>query len=330
MQPRPSSLLLGLFRVLGGLALILRLRVPGSRDLPWLTAALLALLALRVAGLVRDWRLARVSGTRILLPAVVLVEGMGLVLTGASHLALQLRLATALALELLLLVLAARAWSTARSLAGAWPEDRIASAFEAFVPPRAARLMALELVLLGSALHFLSGGFRDPAPAGFSHHRESALRAFLPALPLLIPGDVLFLHALFPRMTPWLRWALHGSTLYAVLWMFGYYAALKARPHQIRDGLVHLRLGLLKAVSFPVDQVRSAISLPNFDDDWTRRAHLKGVQQLVAKGCPVLELALAEPARVTGLLGPGQPADRLTVSVDDPSAFLAALGRPCA
>jgi len=51
------------------------------------------------------------------------------------------------------------------------------------------------------------------------------------------------------------------------------------------------------------------------------------VEKLVAKGSPLLELRLAEPVRVLSLLGPGRPTDRLVISVDDPPAFLAALGR---
>ncbi len=327
---RPSSLLWALFLALGAGALLLRLRAPTHRALPLLAAALLVLLALRVATLLRDWLRERIPGTRLLLPAVILAEGLGLILSRASHLALQLRLGTALALELLLLVLAVRAWRNARLLPGAWPEDRIARAFEAFVPPRAARLMALELVMLGSALHFLFGGYRATAPAGFTHHREAALRAILPAIPLMIPGDFLLVHALFKGAAPWLRWTLHGSTVYAVLWLVGFYATLKARPHQLREGQLELHLGLLKSATFPVSHILSALPLPEFDDDWARHAHMKGVQKLVAKGNTILELKLSEPVRVAGLLGPGRPTDRLAVSVDEPAALLAALGRPCA
>jgi hypothetical protein len=310
------------------MALILRLRTPTHPALPLLAATLLVLLALRVATLVRDWLRELMPGTRLLLPAVILAEGLGLILTRASHLALQLRLGTALALEILLLVLAVRALRSARNLPGAWPEDRIATAFEAFVPPRAARLMALELVMLGSAIRFLFGGYRAAAPAGFSHHREAALRAILPAIPLMIPGDFMLVHALFRGLAPWLRWTLHGSTVYAVLWLVGFYATLKARPHQVQEGWVDLHLGLLKSVTFPLSHLLSISPLPEFDDDWARHAHMKGMQKLVAKGNTILELKLSEPVRVLGLLGPGRPTDRLAVSVDDPAAFLAALGHP--
>ncbi|WP_243304388.1 hypothetical protein [Geothrix oryzisoli] len=327
---RPSALLWGLLLLLGAAAVGLRLRAPGHRALPWLTGAFLVLLALRVVGMILAWRRQQLPGTRLLLPALLLVEGLGLVLSRAPGLTLWLRLGTALALEILLLALAIRAWRTTRALPGAWPEDRIAAAFEAFVPPRAARLMAFELVLLGSALRFLGGGFREAAPRGFSHHRESGLHALLPALPLLIPGDILLMKALFSGLAPWLRWVLHASTVYAVLWLFGFYATLKARPHQIEDGQVHLHQGLVKSVAFPARWILAAAPLPSFDDDWARHAHMKGMPRLVARGTPMLELKLSEPVRVSGLLGPGRPTTRLAISVDDPAAFLAALGAACA
>ena len=325
---RPFTLLWGLFVALGGAVLWLRLRHPESSALPGLTGGLLALLGLRVLTMVREWWRGQVALTRLLLPSVILVEGLGLELAHASSLALRLRLGTALGLEVLLLVLGFRAWQSASHRPDAWPEERLALAFEALVSPRLARLLALDLVMVGSAFWFLFGGFRKAAPAGFSHHREAALGAILPALPLMIPGDFLLTRALFSGQAPWLRWFLHGSTVYAVLWLVGLYATIKARPHQLKSGQLELHQGLLKSVSLPVANVLSAGPLPDFDDDWARRAHMKGMEKLVAKGNRILELNLSEPVQVMGLLGLGRPTTRLAVSVDDPAAFLAALGKP--
>jgi hypothetical protein len=95
----------------------------------------------------------------------------------------------------------------------------------------------------------------------------------------------------------------------ALLW--GLFASLGLAGIALR-----LHQGLVKSVAFPAASVQSAAPLPDFDDDWARHAHLKGVSRLVAKGAPLLELALAVPVRVEGLL----------VSVDGPAAFRAALG----
>ena len=191
--------------------------------------------------------------------------------------------------------------------------------------------MALELVMLGSAIQFLAGGFRKPAPPGFSLHQETFLRAFLPVLPLLIPADLFLLHVLFPHMAPWLRWFLDFSTVYSVLWMVGLYATLKQRPHQVDESSVSLHMGLLGSLQVRRDLVLLATPLPEFEDDWAKRQYMKGMHRLLRTGAPAVELRLAETVTSTGLLGPSsRKLDRVAVSVDNPSAFIAALGHPCA
>ncbi|HEX9009483.1 MAG TPA: hypothetical protein VF804_03885 [Holophagaceae bacterium] len=323
---RPSALLWALFLLLSGGVVFLRLRAPGHPALPWLTGSLLALLALRLAAMAAAWRQGRLPGTRLLLPAVLLAEGLSLILPGASPVALRVRMGTALVLEALLLGLAVRALRQARGAGQGWPEDRIAGAFEAFVPPRAARLMALELVMLGGAIRFLLGGFREPLPAGFSLHREAFLGSFLPVLPLLIPGDFLLLRVLFSGLPAGLRWLLHLSTVYAVLWLFGLWAGLRRRPHRISDEAVELNLGPVKSVRLRRDQILGIAPLPEFDDDWARHRHMKGLHRLTTPGPAVLELRLREAVPALGLVGPTPARDRVAVSVDDPAAFLAALG----
>ncbi len=324
--PRSTALLWGAFLTLSVAAVFLRLRTPGHPALPWVTGALLGLLTLRLAAMAVDWRRGRLPGTRLLLPSVLLAEGLGLVLPGTTPAALRVRLGTALVLEALLLVLAVRALRRAGASAEGWPEDRIAGAFEAFVPPRAARLMALELVMLGGAIRFLLGGFREPLPAGFSLHREAFLGSFLPVLPLLIPGDVLLLRVLFSGLPVGLRWLLHLSTVYAVLWLFGLWAGLRRRPHRVTDEAVELNLGPVKSVRLRRDQILGIAPLPEFDDDWARHRHMRGLHRLTTPGPAVLELRLREAVPALGLVGPTAPRDRVAVSVDDPAAFLAALG----
>ena len=330
MRLRPASLLWGAFLALGLAALGLQLRSPGHPAVPRLTLGLLALLALRLADLTRQWRRGELPGARLLLPGILLVEGLGLLQMGGRTGALPWKVATAVALEGLLLVLAVRALRRARAHPGARPEDTLAGAFTAFVPPVAARLMALELVVLGSGLRFLVGGWRRPAPSGFSLHRESTLRAFLPALPLMIPGDLLLVQVALGRAPTWARALLHGLDAYALLWLLGFYATLRARPHQVQGGRVDLHMGVFGALSLPRGHLAAACALPPFDDGAALRAHAQGAHRLVRPGTPLVELCFTRPIPALGLLGtPGQPRDRAVVSVDEPGAFLAALGAPC-
>ncbi len=327
MRVRPASLLWLAIVGLGLAVLILRLRVPGHPALPGLTLALLGLLALRIVAMALAWRRSELPGTRLLLPGILLVEGLGLTLAGREMAATSLKMATAAALEILFIVLAARALRQARARPHAWPEETLTEAFLAFVPPKAARMIALEAVVLGSSFRFLFGGFRKPTPPGFSHHLESTLRAILPALPLMIPGDLLLVHTLMGRFPSWTRGLVHFLDLYALAWLLGLYATLKARPHQVNSERVDLHMGILGGLSFERSSLKSALRLQEFEDRAALRAFARGAHRLVRPGTPLVELQFHEPVSAVGLLGtPGPALSRVIVSVDDPHGFIAALG----
>jgi hypothetical protein len=90
-------------------------------------------------------------------------------------------------------------------------------------------------------------------------------------------------------------------------------------------------MGLLGSLRLRRDQILWAAPLPEFDDDWAKHEHMKGMHKLLRTGAPAVELRLTEQVACAGPLGPSSLlSDRVAVSVDEPSAFLAALGRPCA
>ncbi len=286
-------------------------------------AVTLAVLGLRIA--VMAWSAARreMPWSRLLLPSILWVEGVGLSWRG-SALLWHVRLGTAVVLELAFVVVAVRALR--RTSDGEPSEARIARGLGALLPPRAARLVAIELVIVGSALRFLLGGWRREVPAGFAYHRESALRTFLPLLPLLAVGDVLLLElVILPHAATWLRVAVHALAIYGLVWMVGVYASLRARPHQLADGRLTLHRGILARVDVPVAQIASISELPSFADDWKRRAYRKDAIRIDVSGPTVLEQRRHAAVRPVGVLGQGAARTRLLVAVDEPAAFTAAL-----
>ena len=300
------------------------LRAIGSEAWPRAVAAALAILGLRVA--VMAWAAARrqLPWSRLLLPSIIWVEGVGL--CGHDSAVLwQVRLGTAVVLELAFVVVAVRALR--RAAGGEASEARVARALGALLPPRAARLLAIELVIVGSALRFLVGGWRRAAPAGFTYHRASALRMLLPMLPLLGMADVLLLElVVLPHAATWLRVAVHALAIYGLIWMVGVYASLRARPHQLADGRLTLHRGILGRVDVPVAQIASIDPLPAFADDWKRRAYRKDAIRVDVAGPTILELRLHAAVQAIGVLGRGAPRTRVLVAVDEPAAFTAALG----
>ena len=301
----------------------------GLRNDGWRTVAIvaLALLALRVVGMLREVARHELVWTRLLVPVVALLEGCGATLgAGGSARLWQLRAATAVMLELVVVAVAVRELRRPRD-GSAQVEARLARALESLLPPRVARLASIELTIVGSAFAFALGGWRRPLPGGFTYHRECSLRLLLIALPLLAAGDALLLElVVLPHAPTWVRVAAHGSAIYGVLWLIGVYASCRARPHVMAAGRLVLHRGVLRSLDLAVADIAAVTPLPAFADDWKLRAYCKGASRLDVNGPPIFELSLRSPVRPHGLLGPGAPSSRVLVAVDDPSAFTSALG----
>jgi hypothetical protein len=310
------------------------LRVFGA-DLRWGTrpawlAALgifLVLLAIRVAVLTAAVLRGELRWSRLLLPGIVLVEGLGIWSAGGGPGWQVVRLATAIGLELALVVLAIHhLWREPRS--DELSEDRLARPLGHLLPPRVARLIALELTVMGLALRYLLGGWRQPARPGFTYHRDAALRMLLPVLPLIAAADVVLLElVILPHAARWIRIVVHVLAIYGVFWLIGVWASLRVRPHRIHEGRATLHRGLLRHVDVSLDQIASIGAMPTFSDDWKLRAYRKGAIRIDISGPATLDIRLRVPIQPIGMFGPGPASDHLIVAVDDPIAFTAALGQ---
>jgi hypothetical protein len=293
----------------------------------WLAALgiSLAMLAIRIAVLATAVRRGELRWSRLLLPGIFLVEGLGIWWGDGGSTWQSVRLATAIALELALVVLAIHhLWRAPRG--DELPEDRLARPLGNLLPPRVARLIALELTVVGLALRYLFGGWRAPARPGFSYDRDAVLRMLLPVLPLMAAADVVLLElVILPSVARWIRIIVHILALYGALWIVGLWASFRARPHQVREGRAILHRGLLRHVEVPLDLIASVGPMPTFSDDWKLRAYRKRAIRIDVAGTPTLEIRLRAPIQPIGPLGPGRPSDRVLVSVDDPIAFTAAV-----
>lgn len=287
--------------------------------------ALLALLALRIVLIAARASRGRLPWTRLLVPGVLLIEGAGLLFSHAPGPWRIAKIATGLVLEVGLLVLMAHRFFRLAPEPGVLPEDHLATPLTAFLPPRASRLIAKEVVLLGSAFRFIAGGWRRPDPPGFSYHRESAFAAILPALPLLLLADLVLLEALLRHLRPMTRLLIHAVDVYGVLWVLGLWASFRRRPHTIQGEAIRLHKGLLAHLDLSKSQIVSVIPLPAFDDDWARLRFTRTAHDFQMPGSTPLLLELNAPVRVMGLLGPGRAKTRVLVSSDDPTAWMAAL-----
>ena len=294
----------------------------------WLTAlgVLLALLAIRLAALAAAVRRGELRWSRLLIPAIFLVEGLGLWWGEGGAAWQSARLATAIVLELAVIVLAIHHLRRAPHT-DELPEDRLARPLGYLLPPRVARLIALELTVLGLALRHLFGGWRRPSPSGFTYHGDATLRLLLLMLPLFATADVVLIEVvILPHVALWLKIVIHFLAVYSVLWLIGLWASFRARPHQVHDGRATLHRGFLRHIVVPLDQIASISPMPTFSDDWKLRAYRKHAIRIDVAGATTLDIRLRTPLCSIGVLGPDPARDHLLVSVDDADAFIPALG----
>lgn len=266
--------------------------------------AALGLLGVRLLLSTREALRGELPWTRLLLPGILWIEGIGLAGQGW-----ELRLVTAIALELAFVGVALRALVRHR---GDGPvETRIASALEAIVPPSVAKLAAVELTIVGLAIAFLAGGWRRRVPEGFSYHRENALRQVLPLLPLLGIADVLLLElVVLPHAALWVRVVVHVVAAYGLIWLVGLYASARLRPHRLVGDRLELYRGVLRHVVIVRGDILAIVPMPAFSDGWKERAYKRASVRLDFGAARVLEVRLRDHRR-------------LLVGVDQPEAFVA-------
>lgn len=93
---------------------------------------------------------------------------------------------------------------------------------------------------------------------------------------------------------------------------------------ELKDGELHIKFGLLFDRSIPRDQVEGAK-----EGHWPLwmgigwRTNLRGMAGLIGSYRGVVEVQLREPVRVWGLFN----CDRIALSLDEPQAFIEAVGR---
>ncbi|PTA68081.1 hypothetical protein C8263_09660 [Deinococcus arcticus] len=101
-------------------------------------------------------------------------------------------------------------------------------------------------------------------------------------------------------------------------WLLAYTRALRARPVTVTHRRLYLRTGLHWTVSTPLANVQSARACVPSQDAPVPTIAL-GVK-------PNVVLSFAQPVRVLGPYGITKTAAHLSLHVDDPSGFLAAVG----
>jgi hypothetical protein len=292
----------------------------------WAGLAMTAVVLSRLLLGALDVAARRIPWTRLLLPALIAIE-LGLYVLGRTSRGAMMKL---LALVEVVLVIAAVAAVFLRrdgAPAGSAWEERVERTLSGFVPAALARLIAIEMVIIGAALSAPFRRARPPRADEFGYFQSSPLR-FMPWLILLaMPADVLLVRALVPaRHVVW-RFIFDASAVYALLWVIGVGVTMRRRPHRVGVDLVELRRGVLRRVRLSPRVIDEVALLPPLSGmSALRKLGCSG--WLAAKGMPLVELRLREPVRIERVVGAaGAPTRRLLVAADDAEGFRRAIAQ---
>ena len=206
-----------------------------------------------------------------------------------------------------------------------YPEDAIERELNRFTPGPVNRYLAMEIVLMASAVRFLCGGFRRPLPPGFSYVRRWASMPLFIAMPVLIVPEMIAFDFVLWNAGGWrvLSDVLH---VYAMLWAIGVAATARMRPHRCDSDRVRLRFGCLRRLDLDRANIATARVHGTVADDLKRTLRRAGnVATLTLDGVPAVELTLHEPVAVRSMTGRLRSIKRVFVSADEPVAFAAAL-----
>ena len=209
----------------------------------------------------------------------------------------------------------------ARSGAGDVPDRLRAATARVLGDGAASRAVAYELAVLRYAV-----GRTPPAGEGaFPSRRSSGYGAVLAGVGVagvleLVGGHLLVLHLWGPGAA-----LAHGLLSgYALVWLWGDWRALGARPHRLGGGVLRVRCGLRAEADVPVGLIETVYHVRR--DLPSDRPTLAAV----AAGRPRFALDLGRPVVVTGVYGRRREVTRVALGVDEPDRFLDALRRAMA
>lgn len=210
-------------------------------------------------------------------------------------------------------------WGAARTAreAGANRIDALERGLDAALgAPTLARAVSGELRVAWLAIW----GPLLPAPTtGFTCHREVGWFGLIGTVLALSVIEVPIGHMFVAHLGgPHLAWLVTALSVYGVVWLWGDTQALRLIRTEIGTGTLRLRVGMRWAADIPLSEI---VAVERADD---RDALDVSIMQ------PNVRLRFAAPVRVRGLLGLERWGQTLTLTLDEPERFAAALGLPLA
>lgn len=179
------------------------------------------------------------------------------------------------------------------------------------VPAPVAAILATELAVIGLAV---TGWFRRPA-AGALSMRSTGWLLFAGVIGFLVIVESAATHLLLAMWSPLIAWIVSASSAYALLWLVADAQAIRLYPVAVDGGMLRVRLGIRWRATIPLAAIASIEQIRAVPDGALNLALLE----------PTVLVVLREPVELRGLLGKRRRGDRIALTIDEPSALIAAV-----
>lgn len=222
------------------------------------------------------------------------------------------------------LVAAARRYRRDRA-AGLDPWQALEDGLALILPRPIAHLIALEPRLWACLFRWLFRRAR-PGPDDFPYHRDSPFGAFLVLVLLTTPIEIFLYELLIPWA--WLRLILLVASLYAFVWVIGFYASLVTLPHRLTPDALVLRYGLLAEARIPyaaIASVERARRKAPKERDGLMLSRAGDTASFAIAGTTTLTLHLRTPIALQRLTGSASAVSTIHLTADDPDRLVRAL-----
>jgi hypothetical protein len=263
-----------------------------------------------------------------LLPVLVAVEAM---LVWSGLLELRDAVIVVVAVEVLLVIvgmgevlLVARRYRRGR-VEGLDPWRALEEGLALIMPRRMARVVVLEPRLWVCLLLWASRRMRL-GEDDFSYHKRSPAGGLVAVVALTTPVELLIWEILVPWA--WLRIVVLILGIYALVWVFGFYASLAVLPHRLEEGGLRLHYGAFAQGFIPYSEIekieRKTRKAPKPGDGLQTRPE-ENALYLATSGKTDLTLWLRTPQAIDGLFRTSEPATTIHLAADEPKKMTSKL-----
>ncbi len=192
-----------------------------------------------------------------------------------------------------------------------------------FLPAMVAASLASESMILLSAFSKF-GATQASIATSFSYVMAGPLRSLWLIVLIGAVPETWLLHLLMPRHRT-LEVVLLALEIWGLIWVRGYYRAMRDHPHTIEGGCVTLRFGFRRSCTVPLPSI-----LTMKTSRFASREAFAGYREwerFCVNHCDLVELTLSPEATVDEFTGAHHRVTRLAVSFDDADSFVQAVER---